>query len=94
MNVNIDEQEILKLRAECMAHNITFDRLCDRLKSGCSLYAAINMPWTWDIYEITYSSDGVYYNMVKPISADSVVIVFGGTDRDLQEYLEEHNGNT
>ncbi len=92
MSVYIDKCEILKLQQECGAHSISFNQLCDRLKRGCSLFAAMNMPPSWEIDEITHSSDGVHYSMFKPI--DAVTPVFGGTDRDLQEFLEENKGNT
>ncbi len=88
MSVYIDTCEILQLQQECMVHGISFNRLCDRLKRGCSLFAAMNMPPSWEIDKITYSSDGVHYSMFKPI-IDAVMVVFDGTDKDLQEFLDE-----
>lgn len=88
MSVYIDKSEILQLQQECMAHGISFNQLCDRLKRGCSLFAAMNMPPSWEIDKITHSSDGVRYSMFKPI-VDAVMVAFDGTDRDLQEFLDE-----
>lgn len=88
MSVYIDKREILRLQQECMAHDISFNQLCDRLKRGCSLFAAMNMPPSWEIDKITQSSDGVHYSMFKPI-VDAVMVAFDGTDRDLQELLDE-----
>lgn len=92
MSVYIEECEILKLQQECMRHGISFGQLCDRLKRGCSLFAAMNMPPSWEIREIPPGSDGVHYSMYEPV--DAVKIVFDSTERDLQEFLEEHKGNS
>lgn len=88
MSVYIDKREILQLQQECMAHDISFNQLCDRLKRGCSLYAAMNMPPTWEIDKITHSSNGIHYSMFKPI-VDAITVAFEGTDRDLQEFLDD-----
>ena len=88
MSVYTDKHEILQLQQECMAHGISFNQLCDRLKRGCSLFAAMNMPPSWEIDKITHSSDGVHYSMFKPI-VNAVMVAFDGTDRDLQEFLDE-----
>lgn len=89
MNVNIEEQEILNLQQECIMHGISFCQLCDRLKRGCSLFAAMNMPSSWEIDKITRSSDSVRYSMFKPIAIDEVTPIFEGTERDLQEFLDD-----
>lgn len=88
MSIYIDKREILQLQQECMTHGISFNQLCDRLKRGCSLYAAMNMLPSWEIDKITHSSDGVHYKMSKPV-VDAVMIAFEGTDRDLREFLDE-----
>lgn len=88
MSIYIDKREILQLQQECMAHDISFNQLCDRLKRGCSLFAAMNMPASWEIDKISHGSDGVHYSMFKPV-VDAVMIAFDGTDRDLQEFLDE-----
>lgn len=88
MSIYIDKREILQLQQECMAHDISFNQLCDRLKRGCSLFAAMNMPPSWEIDKITHSSDGVHYSMSKPV-VDAVMVAFDGTDRDLHEFLDE-----
>lgn len=88
MSIYIDKREILQLQQECMAHDISFNQLCDRLNRGCSLFAAMNMPPSWEIDKITHSSDGVHYSMSKPV-VDAVMVAFDGTDRDLQEFLDE-----
>lgn len=89
MNVNIEEQEILNLQQECIMHGISFCQLCDRLKRGCSLFAAMNMPSSWEIDKITRSPDGVCYSMFKPIAVNAVTPIFEGTERDLQEFLDD-----
>ena len=93
MNVYIEECEILKLQQECKMHGISFGQLCDRLKRGCSFFAAMNMPPSWEIQEITQDSDGVHQSMLKPY-VDAVLVAFDGTVRDLQEFLKENKGNT
>ena len=88
MSVYIDKCEILKLQQKCMAHGISFNQLCDRLKRGCSPFAAMNMPPSWEIDKITHGSDGVHYSMFKPV-VDTVMVAFYGTDSDLQEFLDK-----
>lgn len=86
--IYIDKCDILQLQQECMTHGISFNQLCDRLKRGCSLYAAMNMPPSWEIDKISHSSDDTHYSMFKPV-VDAVMVAFEGTDRDLQEFLDE-----
>ena len=88
MSTDIRVRAILNLQQECIMHGISFCQLCDRLKRGCSLFAAMNMPSSWEIDKITRSPDGVRYSMFKPI-VDAVMVAFEGTDRDLQEFLDE-----
>lgn len=91
MNTDFEVRAILSLQQECIMHGISFCQLCDRLKRGCSLFAAMNMPSSWEIGEITRSSDSdiVHYNMRKPIDVDAVTPIFEGTEKDLQEFLDE-----
>ena len=89
MNTDFEVRAILNLQQECIMHGISFCQLCDRLKRGCSLFAAMNMPSSWIIDKITRSSDGVRYSMFKPIAVDAVTPIFEGTERDLQEFLDD-----
>ena len=85
----IDKTEILELQQQCSKHGLPFDVLCDRLRCGCSLYAALNIPSNLNIKSVTQYPEGPRYTICEDFPAQ--MYVFDGTEDDLKEFIGKKN---
>ncbi len=78
---------ILGLQEACAKRYLSFDALCERLRRGCSVFAALNMPCSWEVREVIQDSGNRHYSIAEPVPAETTA--FDGTERELREFLEE-----
>ena len=84
---DICKAAILRLQESCTKRHLSLDVLCERLRLGCSLFAALNIPSTWTIVTVTDDGDNTYYKIEEHFPA--VIHTFDGIESDLQEFIEE-----
>lgn len=82
---------ILKFQKDCAAHGLSTDTVCNRLRQGCSLFAALNIPNDLRVKAKTIRPGKIHYTVDRVFDVECSV--FYGTERDLREFIEERKGN-